>query len=73
MWLALKHPKAHAILYFLGDQMDEYNAVMCSTKVLAEVLGISRQTISKNITLLKENGFISGLKSGSRNVYTFYD
>lgn len=73
MWLALKHPKAHAILYFLVDQMDEYNAVMCSTNVLEEVLGISRQTISKNITLLKENGFIAVLKSGTSNVYTIND
>lgn len=73
MWLAIKHPKAHAILYFLVDQMDEYNAVMCSTKVLEEVLGISRQTISKNITLLKENGFIAVLKSGTSNVYTIND
>ena len=38
MWLAIKHPKAHAILYFLVDQMDEYNAVMCSTKVLEEIM-----------------------------------
>lgn len=73
MWLAIKHPKAHAILYFLVDQMDEYNAVMCSTKVLEEIIGISRQTISKNITLLKENGFIAVLKSGSSNVYTIND
>ena len=73
MWLAIKHPKAHAILYFLVDQMDEHNAVMCSSKVLEEVLGISRQTISKNITLLKENGFIAVLKSGSSNVYTIND
>ena len=73
MWLAIKHPKAHAILYFLVDQMDEYNAVMCSTKVLEEILGISRQTISKNITLLKENGFIAVLKSGTSNVYTIND
>ena len=73
MWLAIKHPKAHAILYFLVDQMDEYNAVMCSSKVLEEVLGISRQTISKNITLLKDNGFIAVLKSGTSNVYTIND
>ena len=42
MWLALKHPKAHAILLFLVDQMDNYNAVMCSYQVIQEVLGISR-------------------------------
>lgn len=73
IWLAVKHPKAHAILYFLVDQMDQYNAVMCSTKILEEVLGISRQTISKNIAILKENGFIAVLKSGTSNVYTIND
>ena len=73
MWLAIKHPKAHAILYFLVDQMDEYNAVMCSYKVLQEVLEISRQTASKNIQILKENGYIAILKSGTSNVYAIND
>jgi DNA-binding transcriptional ArsR family regulator len=73
MWLALKHPKAHAILYFLVDQMDNYNAVMVSNKVLQEVLGVSRQTISASIKILKENGFITILKSGTSNVYTIND
>ena len=73
MQLALKYPKAHAILYFLVDQMDEYNAVICSTKVLEEILNVSRQTISKNIKILKEHGFIVILKSGSSNVYVIND
>ena len=29
MLLAIKYPKAHAILYFLVDQMDNYNACIC--------------------------------------------
>lgn len=73
MWLAVKHPKAHAVLYFLVDQMDEYNAVMCSAQVLQEVLEVSRQTISKSIKVLKDNGFIAVLKSGNANVYTIND
>lgn len=73
IWLAMKHPKAHAILYFLVDQMDECNAVMCSSKVLEEVLDVSRQTVSKNIKILKENGFIEILKSGNANVYAVND
>lgn len=73
MQLALKYPKAHAILYFLVDQMDEYNAVICSTKVLEEILDVSRQTISKNIKILKEHGFIVVLKSGASNVYVIND
>ena len=73
MQLALKYPKAHAILYFLVDQMDEYNAVICSTRVLEELLNVSRQTISKNIKVLKEHGFIVVLKSGLSNVYLIND
>ena len=73
MNLALKHPKAHAILYFLIDQMDEYNAVMCSYQVLQEYLNTSRQTLSKNIKVLKDKGFIAVLKSGTSNVYAVND
>jgi len=73
MWLALKHPKAHAVLLFLVDQMDSYNAVMCSNKVLQEVLSVSRQTISVSIKILKTHGFIAVLKSGASNVYAIND
>lgn len=73
MWLALKHPKAHALLLFLVDQMDIYNAVMVSNKVLQEVLGVSRQTVSASIKVLKEHGYIAVLKSGTSNVYAIND
>ena len=73
MWLTLKHPKAHAILLFLVDQMDTYNAVMCSYQVLQEVLEVSSETIRKNIKILKDNGFIAILKSGASNVYAIND
>lgn len=73
MWLALKHPKAHAILLFLVDQMDNYNAVVCSYKVLQDVLDVGQATIARNVKILKENGFVSVLKSGTSNVYTIND
>lgn len=73
MWLAIKAPKAHAILYFLVDQMDEYNAVLCSYKVLQEVLDTSKATIQRNIQVLKEKGYIAVLKSGASNVYAIND
>ena len=73
MWLALKAPKAHAILYFLVDQMDEYNAVLCSYQVLQEVLEVGQATIARNIKILKENGFVTVLKSGNANVYAIND
>jgi len=73
MWLAMNHAKAHAILYFLVDQMDEYNAVMCSYQVLQEVLGISYATVARSIKTLKDKGFVSVLKSGNSNVYAIND
>ena len=69
----LKHPKAAAIISFLVDQMDNHNAVMCSYKVLEEVLGVSSETIRRNIKILKENGYIAVLKSGTSNVYAVND
>ena len=71
--LALKAPKAHALLYFLVDQMDNYNAVVCSTRVLEDFLNVSRQTVSKSIKYLKDYGFIAVLKSGTTNVYVVND
>jgi DNA-binding transcriptional ArsR family regulator len=73
MWLTLKHPKAHAILLFLVDQMDKYNAVICSYAVLQEVLSISKSTVHRNIRVLADNGFLTVLKSGTSNVYAIND
>lgn len=73
IWLALKHPKAHAILLFLVDQMDGYNAVVCSMQTIQEVLAIGRTTATLAIKVLKENGFIAVLKSGKSNVYAIND
>lgn len=73
MMLAIKYPKAHAILYFLVDQMDSYNACICSYKVMQEVLGCGQATIARNIKTLKELGFLAVLKSGNANVYTIND
>lgn len=73
MWLSLKYPKAQAILYFLVDQMDQYNAVMISYRVIKELLGISQVTVARSIKTLKDKGFITILKSGTNNVYAIND
>lgn len=64
-----ENPKALELLFFIFDHMDRYNAVMCSYKVFQEALGISPKTIQRSIKYLKDNGFISILKSGTSNVY----
>ena len=73
IWLALKYPKARAILDFLVQQMDNHNAVMCSYKVLSEMLDVSSETIRRSIKVLKEKGFIAVFKSGASNVYAVND
>lgn len=67
------NPVAGRLLFFLVDQMDNYNAVMCSYTVLEEALDISRPTITRAIRTLKELGFIAIYKSGTSNVYTVND
>lgn len=69
IWLAGEEPRAHQILLFLLDQMDNYNAVMCSHQVLQEALKIGKTTISNAVKILKEHGFITVYKSGTSNVY----
>ena len=69
IWLATNHPKANGILLFLLDQMDSYNAVMCSYKVLQEALGMGQVTVARSIKILKDTGFISVYKSGTSNIY----
>lgn len=70
MTLAVKYPRAHAVLYFLVDQMDNQNAIIVSINTLAELMGVSRQTVSNSIKILKDTNFIEVHKSGSSNVYS---
>jgi len=73
MRFAMKYPQAQAILFFLVDHMDEYNAVMCSYKVFQELFEISKPTVTRAIKVLKEHGLIAVLKSGSSNIYAIND
>lgn len=71
--LALKNPKANALLLFILNNMDGLNALQCSSIVLQEALGMSRTTIYRLIKYLQANGFIAILKSGTNNVYVVND
>jgi len=54
--LASKYPNASIIFFFLLREMDIYNAVICSYKVLQEALGMSRATVARAIKVLKLYG-----------------
>ena len=68
-WLMKQSSDAYCIMDFLASKMDNYNAVICSYKVLQEVFGYSQATIARAIKLLKEHKYIDVKKSGTSNVY----
>ena len=68
-WLMKKSAVAYRLLRFLAKEMDNYNAIMCSYKVLEEALGYKRNALSKAVNLLKEHHYIDVKKSGTSNIY----
>ena len=68
-WLVAKSPTAYRILRFLVSSMDNYNAVICSYKVMQEKLKVSKPTVERAIRLLKEHRFIQVVRTGGANVY----
>src|SRR5699024_8670010 len=68
-WLMAKSPIAYRIFKFLINNMDSYNAVMVSYKVMQEKFDKSPDTIRRAIKLLKDKQYIEIYKSGTSNVY----
>lgn len=68
-WLMAKSPIAYRIFKFLINEMDAYNAVVCSYKVLQETFGVSSDTIRRAVKILKEKNYVYVYKSGTSNVY----
>jgi Fe2+ or Zn2+ uptake regulation protein len=68
-WLTDKSGKASNILSFIMEHMDYQNTLMCSYQVFMDYFNISSDTVRRCVKLLKDNGFIDILKSGTSNVY----
>lgn len=68
-WLMKKSGIASSILNFIIEHMDNKNTLSCSYQVFMDYFEVSKDTIRRSINLLKENGFIDILKSGTSNVY----
>jgi len=68
-WLMAKSPIAYRIFKFLMNNMDSYNAVMVSQTVLHEKFEVSRVTVSRAVSLLKDKKYIEVYKSGTSNIY----
>lgn len=62
-------PPAYRLLRFIAQNMDNYNALICSYKVFQEQLGYGQATIARAVKLLKDNKFIQVAKTGTANIY----
>ena len=69
-WLMSKSPIAYRILKFLIHNMDGYNSIVCSYKVMQEQFDVSTDTVRRAIKLLKEKRYVEIYKSGTSNVYS---
>lgn len=69
-WLMSKSPIAYRILKFLIHNMDGYNSVICSYKVMQEQFNVSSDTIRIAIKLLKDKKYVDVYKTGTSNVYS---
>ena len=68
-WLISKSPAAYRIFKFLIENMDRYNAVICSYLVMQEKFGYGQATVARAIKLLKEHKYIDVKKTGTSNIY----
>jgi biotin operon repressor len=67
--LAFKSPAARKLLTSLVKAMNKQNAVMVSQESLVKLTGMSRPTVQRAVTLLREQQWIDILKVGTANVY----
>ena len=68
-WLMKKSPIAYQVLRFITHNMDNYNALICSYKVIEETLQVSHSTVARAIQLLQEHKYLHIAKSGTTNIY----
>lgn len=57
------------LFLFITKHMDNNNALGVSMMALHEILGYSRQSLSKAVKYLKEKGWLCVIKSGTTNIY----
>ena len=70
IWLMQKSTPAACILDFLVANMDRYNAVICSYKVIQEKFKYSKATVERAIKILKDHKYINIVRTGGSNIYT---
>lgn len=69
IWLMQKSTPAACILDFLVANMDKYNAIICSYKVMQEKFSYSKATVERAIKILKDHKYIDIVRTGGSNIY----
>lgn len=67
--LAMSDATALRVLMFLVRNMDYTNAIAVPMTLVADMLKLTRQTVSQKIKYLHKEGWIDILKLGKQNVY----
>lgn len=67
--LGMENPTALRVLLFLIRHMDGCNAIGVQQNLIADKTGLVRQTVSKAINYLHDNGWIAIYKLGRSNIY----
>lgn len=67
--LGMEDPQALRVLLFIARHMDAKNALAVTMSLMADMLGVSRQTISSKIKYLSAHGWIAVYRLGKQNVY----
>lgn len=63
--LIVKSPKAAALLHLLVANMSGKNAVVVSQQVLAELMGVHRNTVKNALKVLTDQNWIEAVRVGS--------
>lgn len=66
--LTLEAPAAAAVLWILLERCNDRNALIASTRTLCQIVGRSRATVTRALTMLRDRNYIEVLKTGNTNV-----
>jgi DNA-binding transcriptional ArsR family regulator len=71
--LVKDYPTALNIFTWLIEIADKKNSIIVSYESIGKSLGLSRTTVYEAIKYLKENAFLTVLKTGNMNIYVLND
>lgn len=69
-FLVANSSTAYRIFKFLIANMDKYNAVIVSYKVIQQVFGYGQATVARAVKFLKDHNYIEVVRTGGANIYT---